>query len=65
MSAFGLTSGRFVREQLRAPLTLVLLIAIPVFFVLIFAGVLGEFSKALGEHVRDDQDAHPRLPTAL
>ena len=48
MSAFALTSGRFVREQLRAPLTLVLLIAIPVFFVLIFAGVLGEFSKALG-----------------
>jgi len=48
VSAFGLTSGRFVREQLRAPLTLVLLIAIPVFFVLIFAGVLGEFSRALG-----------------
>ncbi len=41
-------SGSFVREQLRAPLTLVLLIAIPVFFVLIFAGVLGEFAKALG-----------------
>ena len=48
MSAFALTSGRFVREQLRAPLTLVLLIAIPVFFVLIFASVLGDFSKALG-----------------
>lgn len=38
----------FVREQLRAPLTLVLLVAIPVFFVLIFASVLGDFSKALG-----------------
>lgn len=38
----------FVREQLRAPLTLVLLVAIPAFFVLIFAGVLGEFAKALG-----------------
>jgi hypothetical protein len=37
-----------VREQLRARLTLVLLVAIPVFFVLIFANVLGEFSKALG-----------------
>jgi hypothetical protein len=48
VSAFALTSGRFVREQLRAPLTLVLLIAIPVFFVMIFASVLGEFSKALG-----------------
>jgi hypothetical protein len=48
VSAFALTSGRFVREQLRAPLTLALLVAIPVFFVLIFASVLGEFSKALG-----------------
>ena len=48
MSAFALASRDFVREQLRAPLTLVLLVAIPVFFVLIFASVLGEFSKALG-----------------
>ena len=47
MSAFAVTSRDFVREQLRAPLTLVLLVAIPVFFVLIFAGVLGQFSKAL------------------
>lgn len=38
----------FLREQLRAPLTLVLLVAIPVFFVLIFASVLGEFADALG-----------------
>ena len=42
------TSGAFVREHLRAPLTLVLLVAIPVFFVLIFASVLGDFAKALG-----------------
>ena len=48
MSAFAVTSRDFVREQLRAPLTLALLVAIPVFFVLIFASVLGEFSKALG-----------------
>ena len=41
-------SGSFTREQLRAPLTLALLVAIPAFFVLIFAGVLGEFSEALG-----------------
>jgi hypothetical protein len=40
--------GAFVREQLRAPLTLVLLVAIPVFFVLIFATVLGDFARALG-----------------
>ena len=42
------TSAAFVREHLRAPLTLVMLIAIPAFFVLVFASVLGEFSKALG-----------------
>jgi len=48
MSAVADVSGSFVREQMRAPLTLVLLVAIPAFFVLIFASVLGEFSKALG-----------------
>ena len=42
------TTGAFVREHLRAPLTLALLVAIPVFFVLIFASVLGDFAKALG-----------------
>ena len=41
-------SVSFVREQLRAPLTLVLLVTIPAFFVLIFAGVLGDFAQALG-----------------
>jgi hypothetical protein len=40
--------GAFVREHLRAPLTVVLLVAIPAFFVLIFATVLGQFAKALG-----------------
>jgi hypothetical protein len=48
LSAALPTGAAFVREHLRAPLTLVLLIAIPVFFVLIFASVLGEFAKALG-----------------
>lgn len=48
MSGLAVVGGGFVREQLRAPLTLVLLVAIPAFFVLIFAGVLGEFSRALG-----------------
>jgi hypothetical protein len=48
VTAFVDTSGSFVREQLRVPLTLLLLVMIPVFFVLIFAGVLGEFATALG-----------------
>ena len=52
MSALALASRDFVREQLRAPLTLVLLVAIPVFFVLVFASVLGEFSKALGGSIQ-------------
>ena len=59
MSALALASRDFVREQLRAPLTLVLLVAIPVFFVLIFASVLGEFSKALGGSL------HARSATAI
>ncbi len=48
MTALAATSGSFVREQLRAPLTLALLVAVPAFFVLIFAGVLGTFAEALG-----------------
>ena len=42
------TSLAFTREHLRAPFTLVLLILIPVFFVFIFASVVGEFAEALG-----------------
>jgi hypothetical protein len=48
LSAALPTAGAFTREHLRAPLTLVLLIAIPAFFVLIFASVLGDFATALG-----------------
>lgn len=38
----------FLREQLRAPLTLALLIALPFLFVVLAADVLGEFADALG-----------------
>lgn len=48
MSGFVEVGGSFLREQVRAPLNLVLLIVIPVFFVVIFANVLGEFAAALG-----------------
>ena len=48
LNAAPATSAAFIREHLRAPLTLVLLVAIPAFFVLIFASVLGEFADALG-----------------
>ena len=48
MSGLVEVSGSFLREQLRAPLNLVLLVAIPIFFVLIFASVLGQFDDALG-----------------
>lgn len=48
LSAALPTAAAFTREHLRAPLTLVLLIWIPVFFVLIFATVLGDFATALG-----------------
>lgn len=48
MSATAFVGRRFLREQLRAPLTLALMLAIPVFFVVIFASVLGDFAEALG-----------------
>jgi hypothetical protein len=48
LSAAIPTAAAFTREHLRAPLTLFLLVSIPVFFVLIFATVLGDFAKALG-----------------
>ncbi len=48
MSGFVAASGSFLREQIRAPLNLVLLVLIPLFFILIFAEVLGEFAAALG-----------------
>ena len=48
LSAALPASLAFTREHLRAPLTLALLIAIPVFFVFIFASVVGEFAEALG-----------------
>jgi hypothetical protein len=48
MSGFAEVGGSFLREQIRAPLNLVLLIVVPIFFVLIFASVLDDFAAALG-----------------
>lgn len=48
MNALAVIGGSFVREQLRTPLNVALLVLIPAFFVLVFASVLGDFSKALG-----------------
>jgi hypothetical protein len=48
MSSLAVLGPSFIREHLRTRLTLVLLVAIPAFFVLIFASVLGEFAAALG-----------------
>lgn len=53
MSALLGAGGSFLREQIRAPLNLVLLVAIPIFFVLIFASVLGEFAEALGGNLAE------------
>ncbi len=41
-------TASFAREQLRAPFTLVLLVAVPSFFVAASAGVLSDFARALG-----------------
>lgn len=44
----GAASAAFLREHLRTPLVLVLLVLIPVLFVVASAAVLGEFARALG-----------------
>lgn len=48
MSDLAAIGGSFVREHLREPLTIALLVVIPIFFILIFASVIGEFAQALG-----------------
>ena len=50
-------TAAFTREQLRAPFTLVLLVAVPAVFVGAAAGVLGEFARALGGDLRGDAAA--------
>lgn len=44
----GAAATAFLREHLRSPLVLVLLVAIPVLFVIASSAVLGEFATALG-----------------
>lgn len=48
MSALPLTVSDFLRQQWRTPVTVVMLIVIPLLFVVLSASVLGEFSDALG-----------------
>lgn len=47
----------FTREQLRAPFTLVLLVAVPAMFVAASAGVLSDFARALGGGLAGDAAA--------
>jgi hypothetical protein len=47
-------TAAFAREQLRAPFTLVLLIAVPALFVVASAGVLADFADALGGSLAGD-----------
>ena len=54
-----LTSWYFLREQLRAPLTLALLVVLPILFVVTASSVLSDFSRALGG------DAPAHAATAL
>ena len=42
------TALQFTREQLRAPLTIVLIVALPAFFIWLASDVLSEFAQALG-----------------
>lgn len=54
MSGIALSGADFLREHLRARLTLALLVVIPALFVLVSASVLGEFAAALGGSVGGD-----------
>jgi ABC-2 type transport system permease protein len=47
-------TAAFAREQLRAPFTLVLLVAVPALFVAASAGVLSDFADALGGRLAGD-----------
>jgi hypothetical protein len=47
----------FTREQLRAPFTLVLLVAVPAVFVAASAEVLADFARALGGALAGDAGA--------
>ena len=47
-------TATFAREQLRAPFTLALLVAVPALFVISAAGVLSDFADALGGELAGD-----------
>jgi hypothetical protein len=47
-------TAAFAREQLRAPFTLALLVAVPAVFVIASAGVLADFAEALGGRLAAD-----------
>jgi uncharacterized membrane protein YwzB len=54
VSAIAISGAEFLREHLRARMTLAMLVVLPALFVLVSASVLGEFAKALGGSVAGD-----------
>ncbi|MGE5282801.1 MAG: hypothetical protein ACM3N0_10855 [Chloroflexota bacterium] len=54
MSTIAISGVEFLREHLRARMTLAMLVVLPALFVLVSASVLGEFAKALGGSVAGD-----------
>jgi len=54
VSSMAFSGAEFLREHLRARLTLAMLVVIPALFVLVSASVLGEFADALGGSVTGD-----------
>lgn len=54
MTAIALGGTDFLREHLRARLTLAMLVTLPALFVLVSSSVLGEFAAALGGSVAGD-----------
>lgn len=54
MRSVATTGWYFLREQMRSPLVLVLLIVLPALFVVSASSVLSDFSRALGGSARGD-----------
>ncbi|MEX2254391.1 MAG: hypothetical protein WEC34_03035 [Acidimicrobiia bacterium] len=54
MRGVATTSWCFLREQMRAPLVLVLLLVLPMLFVVMASSVLSDFSRALGGSAHGD-----------
>ena len=60
MTATALLTRRFLAEYSRQPINLVLLAVVPLIFVLLAAGAIGDFAAIVGIPPERLLDDHPR-----